>query len=90
MAWATFNRFELRISKEDASSGSHQGQCDDDIAGLLTRPYIARQLDRIPATLIASELREYGAWDEAELADEAQNRARILWIACGDIQDNAP
>lgn len=29
----------------------------------------------------------YGAWDEDELADDAENRARILWLACGYFND---
>jgi hypothetical protein len=29
---------------------------------------------------------QYGAWDETELADDAQNKARILWIACCDFR----
>ncbi len=85
MPYASFNRLELRITKADAACASHQGQCDGDVAALLERLYIKHQLDRIHPDNIAAELREYGAWDEAELADHAQNRARILWIACGDI-----
>jgi large repetitive protein len=33
-------------------------------------------------------LDEYGAWDDKELRDHAQNLQRILWLACGDIVDN--
>lgn len=33
------------------------------------------------------KLREYGAWDDEELADHAQNLQRILWIAAGDITE---
>lgn len=80
-------RIELEIERDDASSGSHQGQCDDDIQALLRVPYIADQLSEIDPALLASELKEYGAWDETELADHGQNLARILWIACGDITE---
>jgi hypothetical protein len=83
--YAPFNRFELKITKAQALQGSHQGPCDLDIRDLLNVPAIRRQLDKIPAELIAEELKDYGAWDETELSDHEANKARILWIACGDI-----
>lgn len=85
-----FNRFELKITKEQAKIGSHQGKCDDDIAYLLTLPEIARQFKKISPADIVDELKEYGAWDEVELSDHEANKARILWIACGDIVANLP
>ena len=85
--YATFNRFELKLTKEQALSGSHQGACDEDIAELLKVPAIRRQLDKIPPDTIKAELSEYGAWDDTELANVDDNRARILWVACGDIRE---
>lgn len=81
-------RIEFQLSLDDAHTGHHSGRCDDDIADLLKVPYIAKQLEQIPAALLAAELKEYGAWDASELADHQANLARILWIACGDICDN--
>jgi hypothetical protein len=81
-------RIELEIEIDDARCGSHQGRCDDDIADLRRVPYIAAQLDKFDADLLASELREWGAWDCGELADHDANLDRILWLACGDIVDN--
>lgn len=78
-------RIELDITESDARIGSHVGQCDDDVEYLLTIDYIKKQFDDIPIKLLADELREYGAWDETELSDHEQNKARLLWIACGDI-----
>jgi hypothetical protein len=80
-------RIELQIELDHANAGHHQGQCDADIERLLTVDYIKAQLDAIPPALLADELREYGAWDQDELADHEQNKARILWLACGDITD---
>ena len=40
-------RIEFQLAEEDAASGSHGGQCDDDIAALLKVPYIAEQLRAI-------------------------------------------
>lgn len=75
----------LNITKAQALQGSHAGQCDTDIEELLKVPAIKRQLDRLPPESIACELREYGAWDAEELADHEANKARLLWIACGDV-----
>lgn len=78
-------RIELRLTKDQARQGSHQGQCDDDITDLRRLPAIRRQLDKIGEALLRDELREYGAWDDEDLADHDQNLSRLLWIACGDI-----
>lgn len=48
---------------------------------------LRRQLNKIGPQKIADELQEYGAWDEDELKDHAENRLRIVWIAAGDIMD---
>lgn len=85
--FAHFNSFELQMTKAQAQSASHQGQCDDDVKALTQDPKIRRQLDKIPPEKIAAELKEYGAWDESELSDHAQNRRRIVWIAAGNIVD---
>ena len=77
----------LVITREEANIGSHQGQCDDDIAYLRTVPRIRRQLAKINPELLRKELKEYGAWDDEDLADHDANLSRILWIACGDIVD---
>ena len=82
---AYFNRFTIRMTLEQARGASHQGQCDDDVAALVEDKRIARQLDKIPADDIRAELREYGAWDVVELAYDAENRQRIVWIAAGNI-----
>jgi hypothetical protein len=84
---AYFDRFTLTITKKQALQGSHQGPCDNDIAELLKVPSIRRQLNKIPLDDIANELKGYGAWDETELQDHEQNRARLLWIACGNVRE---
>lgn len=83
--YAVFERFELQMTLVQAQGASHQGACDDDVAALLKVASIRRQLAKIPAASIAAELKEYGAWDDAELADVAANQARIVWIAAGNI-----
>jgi len=85
--YASFNRFELQITRDQALTGSHQGSCDDDIKALLTLPAIKRQFKKIDPEKVKEELKEYGAWNDEELKDVDQNQARILWIACGDIRE---
>jgi len=86
--YAMFDRFELRITKTDARMASHQGQCDDDVRELSQKPYIARQLAALDAATVRDELRGYGAWDDEELADHAQNLQRVLWLGAGQILDS--
>ena len=86
--YAYFDRFQLKITKEQALSGSHQGRCDDDIKALLTVPQIRNQFNKIKPDDIKAELKEYGAWDDDKLTDVEQNKARILWIACVNIRED--
>lgn len=78
---------EFYLTLDDAGMGSHPGQCDADIEYLRRVPYIAKQLAEIDPATLAGDLREYGAWDDVELLNHDENLARILWIACGDIQE---
>ena len=33
-------------------------------------------------------LRSYGAWDDSELTDDAQNVSRLFWIICGNLRED--
>ena len=66
---------------------SHPGPCDLDVADLATEPAIAAQLAAIDPTTLRAELQEYGAWDDGELADHAQNLQRLLWLAASDVHE---
>jgi len=72
-----------------ARSASHQGQCDSDVASLAAHPGIAAQLDAIGSDTLRDSLRESGAWDAEDLADDAQNRLRAVWLAACDIREEA-
>jgi hypothetical protein len=76
---------ELQMTKAQAQAVSHQGQCDADVLELSKQPKIARQLASLDPLKLRSELHEYGAWDDKELADHTQNLQRILWMAAGEI-----
>lgn len=81
---------ELELFLDDARRGYHSGACDLDIRDLLQAGYIADQLAAINPDTLADELKEWGTWSADELADHEQNKARILWLACGDIVDSCP
>jgi len=89
MWWtSSCGRIELRILRKQAEACSHQGPCDDDVEALSKEPAIAEQLEAIDPEILRCELREYGAWDDKELADHEQNLQRVLWIAAGDINED--
>ena len=85
---ALFERFVINMTKAQAESASHPGACDMDVTVLLESPNICRQLKKINPDSIRAELKEYGAWDAEELADDAQNQKRIVWIAADNIIGN--
>jgi hypothetical protein len=89
MPWWTCGsgRIELLLTRQQAGDVTHPGPCDSDVEALSKVRAVARQLNRLDPKVLADELREYGAWDEEELADHKQNLQRILWIACGDIAE---
>lgn len=88
MWWTeSLGRIELQITLEQARACSHPGPCDADVAALRQEPAIRRQLDELKPELVAECLREYGAWDDDELADHQANLNRLLWVATNDIAE---
>jgi len=89
--WASFNRFELRIPGQAISDCSHQGQCDSDVAYWTPRIKAQSEADAFENAptqdSIRAELKECGAWDDDELADDEANWERLVWIACCNIAD---
>lgn len=79
-------RIELNIPLRVAEIGSHQGQCDADIAWIMKHEAkVSRQLRRVDPEVLREELKGYGCWDEEELEEHHANLTRLLWLACGDI-----
>lgn len=78
-------RIELQMTLAQARAGYHQGSCDADVEWLSQQPDIVAQLDKSNPETLAGELKEYGAWDDEELADHDQNLQRLVWLASGDI-----
>jgi hypothetical protein len=83
---AYFTRFSLEMPAEAINDCSHQGPCDDDVD--YWSPRIARPNEITPEAL-RDELREYGAWDSEELLDDDANWQRLIWIAAGNIREEA-
>ena len=88
MWWSTSSgRIELNVTKAQAATCSHPGPCDADVKALRQVPAIRRQLAKVGDGILRQELREYGAWDDEQLADHDANLDRLLWIACCDIAE---
>lgn len=86
--WTTGSgRISLRIALEDAQACSHSGACDDDVAELRKDRKIKAQLKELDPETLRNELSEYGFDDD--LKDHDANLSRILWLACGDIAEEA-
>ena len=85
--YAYFNRFIIKMTKDQALSVSHVGQCDDDVKELIKNPKIKRELKRISDQDLTAELKEYGAWDSEELENRQENEERIIWLAGCNIKD---
>lgn len=85
--WQSGNYLEMNITRKDAESVHHSGDCELDVKALLAKPYIKRQLNKINPESIQKELRQYGAWNEKELEDLEQNKVRLLWLMGGDLAE---
>lgn len=77
----------LRVILADALPCAMPGQVDHKVRELSQRPYIARQLATVSPQAARAALRPFGVWSEYELRDHSANLLRLLWIACGDIQE---
>lgn len=81
--WYSGNSVELQMTLEQAQSVSHSGPCDADVEEVVKalRPSLIK-LDRLD---VVKELTQYGAWNEVELMDRAQNLRRLVWVAGNSI-----
>ena len=69
-------RVEIKITQAQIDNVCHTGANDAAVA--------AESKPDINPALLKSILREYGAWDDAELSDHAANLGRVFWLACWD------
>ena len=75
----------ITMTRKIAKACSHQGACDDDVEWAVDNR--KARVTGGDAETIRRDLKECGAWSTAELADDAQNLRRIVWIAAGNILD---
>ena len=86
--WTSFNNLEIEMTLKQAESCSQPGQdAEPDVLVLMQDPKIRRQRKKIDPDRIRQELREYGAWEEEELADDEANWQRVLWLGANDISE---
>lgn len=81
-------RVTLKLTQEHVDSVPRSGAADEVIAYLRTLPEIESQLQAADMAAVRGHLRGYGAWGDAELADNEASRDRWLWLAICDIQEN--
>lgn len=91
MWWTTGSgRIELQMTKAQAASVSQPGKdAHLDVCALLRDKKIRRQVDRLDRDLVKAELREYGAWDDADMIDHEANLQRLVWLAGCDITEGS-
>ena len=75
------------MTKKQALSASHRGDCLYVAKKLSCNISIQDQLKVIGPEKIREELRGYGAWEESELLDDGMNQVRIIWLAADNIRD---
>lgn len=80
-------RIELSFTRAQAAHVPLSGAADGAVADLVDHPDLAAQLAAIDPTVLREELDEYGAWDDVELADHAENLQRLVWLAACDLNE---
>lgn len=88
MRWVSSNRYEFQLRQSEVDSLPQSGAADDAVEALATNPEVRARMAHISPESLAAELKEYGAWDETELADHEQNIRRALWIGALDVREN--
>lgn len=80
-----FNYFELELPISTLESCHHQGQCDQTIKDEIeTNNFVRDQLNAIDKDKLALELSDWSDWDTT---NHKENKERILWLACGNWQE---
>lgn len=82
----SMGRFELQIPGKAIEDIFRPGPADSAVAYWATR--IKRPVEATVEAL-RTALREYGAWDDEELADDAANWHRVVWCAACDLGDSS-
>lgn len=91
--WALFNCFELRLPGQAILDIAQPGPADEAVAYWTPKVFAQVEADAFPNAptpeKIRRELKEYGAWDAEELADDEANRQRLVWCAAWNIAEES-
>lgn len=80
----SMGRFELQIPGQALEDIAQSGSNDAAVE------YWAEKIERpvsATAKALRDSLREYGAWEDDELEDDATNWERVVWSAAWDLAD---
>ena len=83
-----YDGFHIALTKPDYERINQPGRSDETVKEILQKKYVARQFTIIDPEDIKDQLKGFGAYTPEELNDTEQNKARIIWIAAGDIQED--
>lgn len=84
MQTAYFNRFFLELPDECVSDCSGSGDQSENVK------FWAKKIKRnenVSPSILSAELKEYGAWNSEERADDDKNWERIIWIAACNVSE---
>lgn len=79
-----YDHFSIDLEQDAIDAIARPGPNDADVAHVAGLDYVKAQTDKIPPETLRRHLTEYGAWDDAELADHVQNVRRLIWLAAWD------
>lgn len=82
-----FDLFTLYLPTDAISECSGPGQKDEAVNYWVNKVFNLKANAAITVEALRLTLREYGAWDEAELRDHNENERRIVWIAACDLRE---
>lgn len=89
--WATFNHFDLRIPGDAVEEIAQPGPNDAAVEYWVPKVRAQADADAFPngptPDKIRKELKEYGEWSSEELADDAANWNRIVWLGAHGIAE---
>lgn len=78
---------DLRLTRADANYCAHSGNCENEVNEVMQKPYVKKQLGALNPDKLAKELKDFGAWDDEQLANHKDNLQRWVWISAGDITE---
>ena len=92
--FAPFNRFALELPGQCVLDCSGPGDATEAVQHwtslrLRGTPNEIKRPAECTEENLAAELKEFGAWDAEELANDGDNWERIVWIAAGNISEDS-